>query len=144
MSKLKSLLLPLALIFAAIATFEFGARYGASNMRAFAIASKLQITLGIYLQSESSMDDASKEAFFILIDNEIANGAMHRQIWYLSKEALSVLDNSLTKALSLRSEQILDKFTIMQNEEGISELEKNKLSEIQEAIFKAQAELNDK
>ena len=53
-------------------------------------------------------------------------------------------DNSLTKALSLRSEQILDKFTIMQNEEGISELEKNKLSEIQEAIFKAQAELNDK
>ena len=34
MDKIKNLLLPLALIFGAIAVFETGARYGATNMRA--------------------------------------------------------------------------------------------------------------
>ena len=42
MEKIKSLLLPLALVFSAIAVFDPGARYGATNMQAFAIASELQ------------------------------------------------------------------------------------------------------
>jgi hypothetical protein len=49
MVKLKNLLLPLALFFGAIAVFETGARYGASNMRAHAIASELQLPLSIYI-----------------------------------------------------------------------------------------------
>ena len=60
MEKIKSLLLPLALVFGAIAVFEFGARYGATNMRAYAIASELQFPLRIYAQAQSNMDAGSE------------------------------------------------------------------------------------
>ena len=63
MEKIKSLLLPLALIFSAIAVFEFGARYGATNMQAYAIAGELQFPLNIYAQNEADMDNRSKEYF---------------------------------------------------------------------------------
>ena len=56
MDKLKKLLLPLALIFGAIAVFDTGARYGAINMRVHAIASELQLPLSIYIAGQSTMD----------------------------------------------------------------------------------------
>ena len=55
MEKVKALLLPLALVFAAIAVFETGVRYGSTNMRAYAIASELQLPLSIYVQSNLSL-----------------------------------------------------------------------------------------
>jgi hypothetical protein len=63
MEKIKSLLLPLALIFSAIAVFEFGARYGATNMQAYAIASELQFPLNIYAQNEARYGQQLQRVF---------------------------------------------------------------------------------
>ena len=141
MEKIKSLLLPLALVFAAIAVFEFGARYGATNMRAYAIASELQFPLNIYTQAESSMDAGSKATFTSMIDNGIAVGAMHRELWYLKKDARAKLDSVLTKALTIRGDAPCERFTAMATSEDVPAYSQNKLSEICEAIKNAQADL---
>lgn len=143
MEKIKSLLLPFALVFAAIAVFEFGARYGATNMRAYAIASELQFPLRIYAQAESNMDKDSKETFAMLIDNGIAAGAIHRQIWYLDKEARAALDKVLTYALSVRGDAVAERFTAMEVSQEIPNLNKAKLSEIRAAVMEAKIELID-
>jgi hypothetical protein len=144
MDKLKSLLLPLALVFAAIAVFEFGARYGATNMRAYAIASELQFPLRIYAQGRSTMDEVSMESFALLIDNGIAAGAMHRKVWYLDKEARAALEKVLTYALSVRGDATAERFATMQDSEEVPALNKAKLSEIREAVIEARTELIDK
>ncbi len=143
MEKIKSLLLPLALVFAAIAVFEFGARYGATNMRAYAIASELQFPLRIYVQAQSSMDEASQETFSMLIDNGIAAGAMHRKIWYLDNEAQAALDKVLAYALSVRGDAVAKRFESMEASEELPQLNKAKLSEIRAAVVAAKIELID-
>lgn len=143
MEKIKALLLPLALVFAAIAVFEFGARYGATNMRAYAIASELQFPLNIYAQAESSMDEGSKETFALLIDNGIAAGSLHRQVWYLDKEASAALDKVLAYALSIRGDAVAERFASMEASEELPALNKAKLSEIRQAVIDAKTELVD-
>lgn len=143
MDKIKSLLLPLALVFAAIAVFEFGARYGATNMRAYAIASELQFPLNIYVQAQSTMDENSKENFAAYIDTRIASGAMHRQIWYLDKDARAALEKVLAYALSVRGDAVAERFSTMEASDEMPEMNKAKLSEIREAVVEAKTELVD-
>lgn len=144
MDKLKNLLLPLALIFGAIAVFETGARYGASNMRAHAIASELQLPLSIYIAGQSTMDAAAKAQWAAIIDHGIAAGAIHRQLWYLNEEAKGQLDKALSFALSVRGDGTAKRYELIANsEEKPSGLSGTKLNEIQHAINSAKAELVD-
>lgn len=141
MEKIKSLLLPLALIFAGIAVFEFGTRYGATNMRAYAITGELQFPLRIYLQAQSNMDKDTKETFAMLIDNGIAAGAIHRQIWYLDKDARAALDKVLAYALSTRGDAVIERFSAIEVTQSMPELNKAKLSKIRTAVLEAKIEL---
>jgi hypothetical protein len=143
MEKIKSLLLPLALVFAAIAVFEFGARYGATNMRAYAIASELQFPLSIYVEAEANMDKSSKENFSMIIDNGIIAGAMHRQIWYLNRDAQAALDSLLRTALKVRGDAVAERLASMEASEDMPALNETKLTEIREALAEAKAGLVD-
>lgn len=143
MDKIKTLLLPLALVFAAIAVFEFGARYGATNMRAYAIASELQFPLNIYVQAQSTMDEPSKENFAAFIDTRIASGAIHRQIWYLDGEARAALEKVLAYALSVRGDAAAERFSSMEASGKSPGMNKARLSEIAEALAEAKTKLVD-
>lgn len=143
MEKIRSLLLPIALVFAAIAVFEFGARYGATNMRAYAIASELQFPLSIYVQAQSNLDTATEEAFSMPIDNAIAAGVMHRQLWYLDKEAKVALDKVLAYAFSVRGDAVEERFASMKASESNPSFNQNKIEEIRAAIAEAKVELVD-
>ena len=141
MEKIKSLLLPLALIFSAIAVFEFGARYGATNMQAYAIASELQFPLNIYTQNEANMDNGSKDYFAMMIDKGIAAGAVHRQIWHLDRDARAALDSLLSYALRLRGDAVTERFASMEASEDMPALNQAKLAEISEALAEARVDL---
>ena len=143
MEKIKPLLMPLALVFSAIAVFEFGARYGATNMQAYAIASELQFPLSIYTQSEANMDNASKEYFAMMIDKGIAAGAMHRKIWHLSRDAQAALDSLLSYALKVRGDAVTERFASMEANEDIPALSETKLAKIREALSEAKVDLID-
>ena len=144
MEKIKSLLLPLALVFSAIAVFEFGARYGATNMQAFAIASELQFPLNIFAENKANMDNSSKEYFAMMIDKGIAAGAMHRQIWYLARDAQAALDSLLSYALKVRGDAVTERYASMEASEDITALNQTKLEEIREALAEAKLDLIDK
>ena len=143
MEKIKSLLLPLALVFSAIAVFEFGARYGATNMQAYAIASELQFPLSIYTQNEANMDKGSKEYFSMMIDKGIAAGAMHRKIWHLSRDAQAALDSLLSYALKVRGDAVTERFASMEANEDVPALRETKLAKIREALSEAKVDLID-
>jgi hypothetical protein len=143
MEKLKGLLLPLALVFGAIAVFETGARYGATNMRAHAIASELQLPLGIYISGRSTMDEQTSAQWTMLIDNGIAAGAIHRQLWYLEENAKAQLDKVLTFALSVRGDATANYFEAIANSDQPHGLSSIKLDEIRNAIDSAKVELID-
>jgi hypothetical protein len=144
MEKIKSLLLPLALIFAAIAVFEFGARYGATNMRAYAIASELQFPLTIYAQAEANMDKRSKDLFAMRIDQSIAAGAIHRQIWYLDRDPQAALDRVLHYALKVRGDAVAERFASMEASEDVPAFSGTQLREIREALAEVKVALIDK
>ena len=137
MNTIKSLLLPLALVFAAIAIFEFGARYGASNMRGHAIASEMQFPLSVYTQTGSTMDAATKATFEQIIDNGIAAASLHRRVWHLDKMARAQLNKALKYALSIRGQQSLQRFT----GDNVPNLGATQAAEIQSAIRLAYEEL---
>ena len=141
MDKLKNLLLPLALIFGAIAVFETGARYGATNMRAHAIASELQLPRGIYVTGQSSMNEQSATQWTSIIDNGIAAGAVHRQIWYLNEAAKAQLDKVLTFALTVRGDGTAKHFEAIANSDQAHSIGTAKLTEIRSAIDRAKVEL---
>ncbi|CAA6676602.1 MULTISPECIES: hypothetical protein [unclassified Lentimonas] len=143
MDKFKNLLLPLALIFGAIAVFETGARYGATNMRAHAIASELQLPLGIYITGQSSMDEKNVAQWATIIDNGIAAGSVHRQIWYLNKAAKAQLDKVLTFALTVRGDGAAKRFETIANSDQPKGIDDSRLSEIRNAIDSAKVELID-
>ena len=144
MEKIKALLLPLALVFSAIAVFEFGARYGATNMQAYAIASELQFPLNVFAQNEANMDNSSKEYFAMMIDKGIAAGAMHRQIWYLDRDAQAALDSLLSYALKVRGDAVTERYATMEASEDIPALNQTKLAKIREALSEAKVDLIDK
>ncbi|MEC8209677.1 MAG: hypothetical protein VX372_02470 [Verrucomicrobiota bacterium] len=143
MEKIKSLLLPLALVFSAIAVFEFGARYGATNMQAFAIASELQFPLNVFAENKTNMDNDSKERFAMMIDKGIAAGAMHRQIWHLNRDAQAVLDSLLSYALKVRGDAVTERFASMEASEDMPALNQAKLAKIREALAEAKVDLID-
>lgn len=143
MEKIKALLLPLALVFAAIAVFEFGARYGATNMRAYAIAEQIQLRLDLAPQVLPPMSDEAKANYLILIDHNIAKGALHRNIWHLDKKASAALDKVLAYALSIRGDAVTERFASMEASEELPALNKAKLSEIRQAVIDAKTELVD-
>jgi menaquinone-dependent protoporphyrinogen IX oxidase len=144
MEKIKALLLPLALVFAAIAVFEFGTRYGATNMRAYAIASEMQFPLQIYTQGRSTMDPNSRAFFEMIIDNSIAAGALHRQVWYLDKEAREQLEKVMAYALSVRGDAVLARFEQAEASEDLPNLNRDKLAEVKQAVQEAKVELVDR
>ena len=143
MEKIKNLLLPLALIFGAIAVFETGARYGATNMRAHAIASELQLPLGVYLSGQATMDDKNAAQWTTIIDNGIAAGAIHRQLWYLNEAAKAQLDKVLTFALKVRGDGTAQHFEALANSDQANGIGEAKLNEIRNAIKTAKVELID-
>ena len=144
MKKIQGILLSLALVFGAIAVFETGARYGATNMRAIAIASELQLPLGIYLSGHTTMDDKTRAQWVAVIDNGIAAGAIHRQLWYLNKESKAQLEKVLRFALSMRGDGAAKRFEAIANSEPLPEgVNLGKLDEIRRAIDIALAELID-
>ena len=144
MKKIQGILLPLALVFGAIAVFETGARYGATNMRAIAIASELQLPLGIYLSGHTTMDDKTRAQWVAVIDNGIAAGAIHRQLWYLNKESKAQLEKVLRFALSMRGDGAAKRFEAIANSEPLPEgISLGKLDEIRRAIDIALVELID-
>lgn len=141
MDKIKSLLLPLALVFAALAVFETGGRYGATNMRAHAIAGELAFPLGVYTQGQGKVDAKSLETVASVIDNGIAAGAMHRQVWYLNKDSKAALDKVLAYAFSVRGENVVERITAAQNKEDIDLGTKERLATVLAAVKEAKAEL---
>ncbi len=141
MDKLKSLLLPLALVFAALAVFETGGRYGATNMRAHAIAGELAFPLSVYAQGQGKMDTQSLEIIASVIDNGIAAGAMHRQVWYLNKDAKASLDKVLAHAFSIRGDKVANRITSASEQEGIDTATKERLAKVLAAVMEAKAEL---
>ncbi|MGJ8638275.1 MAG: hypothetical protein ACSHYA_02685 [Opitutaceae bacterium] len=141
MDKLKSLLLPLALVFTALAVFEFGARYGATNMRAHAIAGELAFPLSVFVQGQDKMDEQSLNNIAAVIDNGIAAGSMHRNVWYLSKESKAALDKVLAYAFSVRGEGVVDSIMDAENKEGLSQTTKERLIQVRAAVSEAKLEL---
>lgn len=143
MDKIKALLLPLAFAFAAIAVFEVGVRYGAVNMRAYAIAGELEIPVSIYSQFQSSMKADARETLELIIDDGIGVGALLRKTWYLNKNARSALDKALAHALTVRGDAAGARLGATGGGEGRGQLSKARLAEIQTAIREAKVELVD-
>jgi hypothetical protein len=112
-------------------------------MRAYAIASELQFPLSVYAQAEANMDDSSKEHFAMIIDSSIAAGAMHRQIWYLNRDAQTALDSLLGYALKIRGDAVAERFASMKVSEDMPALNETKLTEIREALAEAKVALID-
>lgn len=143
MAQLRSLLLPLALLFASIAVFEFGARYGTTNMRALAIAEQTQLSMDIFSQVHSVICKEAQASYILLIDRNIVAGTLHRNIWHLSGDAKNSLDQVLTKAFSIRGNDVEKRFATMTKGEGISDPKKQYLIKIQNALRMAKKELVD-
>jgi hypothetical protein len=146
MDKIKALLLPLALVFAAIAIFEFGARYGASNTRAAALTSQLNHFVSLYHQVAASADARSKANLEAAIDNHVVTAALERDAWYLlfKTEPKASLEKALAQALAIRGDAVLARFEAMHasKNEGAPKLSASRMAEIRKAMGKAQNELS--
>ncbi|PXA05503.1 hypothetical protein DDZ13_01130 [Coraliomargarita sinensis] len=147
MDKLKALLLPLAMVFAAIAIFEFGARYGASNTRAIALTGQLNNFVNLYEQVGANADPQSKANLEAVIDNHLVTAALERNAWYLrfKHEPKASLEKALSHALEIRGDSVLERFETMHasaDKEG-AKLSGARMDEIRQALKKAQAELSD-
>lgn len=141
MDKLKALLLPLALVFAAIAVFELGVRYGSTNMRAYSIAAELRLPLRAYAQGLEANPNFDNPQLGTLIDTGIAAGSTHRQIWYLNKQAKTNLDQALTYAFRLRGESLLKRIDHSGDEKTLILSTTAPPGEVFAAIRSAHAEL---
>jgi len=142
MDRLKSLLLPLALVFGAVAVFELGARYGASNMRAIAVSGELGLPLAIYKQGPTRIGPKDIEALAFQIDRLIATAATQRTQWFLSKNAKQQLDLALSQALEVRGDEAIRRFTRGDaTQPALEDLSEKELADIRAAIQSAQTEL---
>ena len=146
MDKIKALLLPLALVFAAIAIFEFGARYGASNTRAAALTGQLNNFTNLYLQVQAHSDERSKANLEAVLDNHILTAALVRNAWYLKirEEPKKSLETALSQALSIRGDDVLKRFEEAQasTEEGAPRLSPSRYAEVRTALESALNELS--
>ncbi|ADE55226.1 hypothetical protein [Coraliomargarita akajimensis] len=142
MDKFKSLLLPLALIFAAIAVFELGVRYGSTNMRAYAIAGELRLPLRAYAQGleQTGSESTDNPQLAALIDTGIAAGSIHRQIWYLDKQAKAVLDQTLAYAFVLRGDSIVQRLEDPEASKGL-QVSNTSPAKLRAAVGQAMQEL---
>lgn len=145
MDKLKSLLLPIALIFAAVAIFEFGARYGASNTRAAALTGQLVNFTQLYKQVQAHSDESSRVYLKAVLDNHILTGALVRKAWYLKlrEEPRKSLNAALTEALAVRGDDVLVRFEAAQSStvQGAAKLEPTRYEEVRAALLSALEEL---
>lgn len=147
MDKIKAILVPLALVFAAIAVFELGARYGASNTRAFALAGQLNNFLNLYEQVGANADNRSKENLEAIIDNHTVTAALERGAWYLrlKTEPKASLEQALAEALTVRGDAVILRFEAMQAQAdgGSPTLSPDRLVEIRTALERARIDLLD-
>lgn len=145
MDKIKALLLPLALVFAAIAIFEFGARYGASNTRAAALTGQLNNFTNLYLQVEAYSDENSKANLGAVIDNHIMTASLVRGAWYLriKQEPKKSLEKAISKALGIRGDGLLERLDALQSstEENTPKLTENRYLEVRAALESALSDL---
>lgn len=145
MEKIKALLLPLALVFAAIAIFEVGARYGASNTRALALTGQLNNYVHLYQQVRARADAPSLANLEEVIDHHAMTAALERGAWYLrfKDEPKASLEKALTEALQLRGDALMARFEAMSaaNEDGSQKISPPRLAEIRTALERAQADL---
>ena len=146
MNKLRVLLLPLALVFGTIAIFETGSRYGATNMRAYAISKQLHslTQIRISIQNEENENTQVPVVPIDQIDNLIASGSMLREIWHLSANAKETLNNTLAFVLQARGcENIINRLKQVRESEGTTDDEQEQFDTIIAAIKLAQIELID-
>jgi hypothetical protein len=68
---------------------------------------------------------------------------MHRQIWYLDRDAQTALDSLLSYALKVRGDAVAERFASMEASEDMPALTKTKLTEIREALAEAKVDLID-
>jgi len=145
MEKIKALLLPLALIFAAIAIFEFGARYGASNTRAAALAGQLNNFVNLYQQVGVHADERSRAHLEAVIDNHVLTAALERGAWHLrfKNEPKASLDQALAKALLLRGDGVMTRVEDMSaaQKDGSLTISLARLTALRSAVERAQDEL---
>lgn len=145
MDKIKSLLLPLALVFAGIAIFELGARYGASNTRAIALTGQLNNFVNLYKQVGGHADTQSKANLEAVIDNHIVTAALEREAWYLrfKTEPKASLEKALAEALAIRGDAVITRFEALQASNGkeATKLSPTRLAEIRTALVSAQSDL---
>lgn len=145
MDKIKALLLPLALVFAAIAVFELGARYGASNTRAIALTGQLNNFVNLYKQVGANADERSKANLEAVIDNHVVTAALERDAWYLrlKAEPKASLEKALADALMIRGDAVIARFEAMQasKEEDAPKLSPARFAEIRTALVSAQSDL---
>lgn len=143
MNKFRALLLPLACVFAAIAVFELGARYGASNVRAIALTGQLQTYLNYYVQLRGNADEASVETLEKIVDNHIATAALQRHAWFLrfKEEPRAGLDKALAYGLSVRGDAVLEHMSSESEAPGKVAVPAEKLEEIRSAVARAREEL---
>lgn len=146
MNKLRTLLLPLALVFGAIAIFETGARYGATNMRAYAISQQLHslTQIRISIQNEENENTQVPVVPIDQIDNLIVSGSMLREIWHLSTNAKETLNNTLAFVLQARGcENVINRLKQARESEDTNEDDQKQFDKIIAAIHLAQIELID-
>jgi len=141
MDKLKSLLLPLAIVFGAIAVFQTGARYGATTMRAYAIIREMQLPIAMYVDETADQNTVTTENLAVLIDQAITSGVKHRQIWYLNKQARLSLDQALVYALSVRGDALEEWLRAALTDDTVTPNRKAVISEILAALEEAKTEL---
>lgn len=143
MSKFRALLLPLACVFAAIAIFEMGARYGAANVRALALTGQLQTYLNYYVQLRGNADKNSVETLEKIVDNHIATAALQRSAWFLrfKEEPRAGLDKALAYGLSVRGDEVLEHMSSEADAAGKVAVPADKLEEIRTAVTRAREEL---
>jgi len=137
------------MIFASLALFGFGARYGATNMRAQAVAeqiftfSQLRISLHSEEHGSAHMPVISAAQYDMLI----ARGALLRQLWYLGflSDADQVLNQALTMALNARgADNVIKTFRDAKGDpEKAGGFSASMLDEIIFALNEAKTELID-
>lgn len=143
MDYLKPILLSLALVFGAIGIFEVGARYGASNVRAIAVAAQLQTFLNFYAQTAKDSDTASVDKIERIIDHHIATASIQRDHWLLKLKAepRATLDKTLRNGLEVRGGEVLEHISASGTSIDKISVSPEQFEQIRAAVEKAKREL---
>jgi hypothetical protein len=139
-------------LLAGVVVFEFGARYGAANVRAYGIAGELALPLNLYVRGAERLHEQQRHNIAFIIDYRIAAGAVHRKTWYLGKKAEEALAKVLAYALSVRGDAAVRRFEPtpedlakvreQSGETGLAAFV-TRMEELREAVAEAKKELVD-